>query len=244
MHSQHSSHPDSQEHVVHDVVESCPYLPDQSARMPLRYRALPLTQAEFDQHMESGQRRSGPFMYRPACPSCRACEAIRVEAAKFEFNRTQRRVWQRGRERIEVTVVRPVFDAVRLELFNRHRQERDLARNEGDVSAEGYQMFLVESCCDTWEIDYTIDGRLAGVAICDRGAQSLSAVYCYYDPDFSQHSLGVFSVLMQVELCRSWELKYLYLGYYVAGCSHMSYKQSYKPHERLIGGAWQPFERT
>ena len=86
-------------------------------------------------------------------------------------------------------------------------------------------------------------GRLIGAAIFDRGSNCLSAVYCYYDPAESKRSIGVFSILAQVEICRRWELDYLYLGFYVAGCNHMNYKSAYKPHERLIDGEWKRFDR-
>jgi arginine-tRNA-protein transferase len=168
---------------------------------------------------------------------------MRLEVSQFVPTRTQRRAWKKGQREITSEVIRPTCDQQRIDLFNRHRLERGLARHEGRVEEEGYRMFLTESCCDSWELDYRVDGRLIGVALCDRGAQSLSAVYCYYDPAESKRSLGVYSVLMHVELCRQWDLKYLYLGYYVADCAHMNYKQSYKPHERLIDGQWVAFSR-
>ena len=231
------------ERIIHDQVEPCPYLPNQQARMPLRYRSLPLTPSEFDDRMAGGERRTGPFMYRPICPACNACEAIRLEVACFEPTRTQRRVWKRGQTEIISRLARPQFSSERLQLFNKHRNQRDLARNEADVDQQGYRMFLVESCCDTWEISYWIADELVGVAIFDRGVTSLSAVYCYFDPQETKRSLGVYSILKHLDICRQWNLKHLYLGYYVAGCSHMNYKQAYKPHERLINGEWQLMER-
>ena len=51
------------------------------------------------------------------------------------------------------------------------------------------------------------------------------------------------SILKEIELCRRWGLRHLYLGLYVAGCRPMEYKASYLPHERLVGGKWQRFER-
>jgi len=77
------------------------------------------------------------------------------------------------------------------------------------------------------------------VAICDRGKLALSAVYCYYDVAFSRLSPGVFSILTQIQLCRDWHMRYVYLGYYVAGSPHMSYKAQYQPHERIVSGRWR-----
>ena len=43
----------------------------------------------------------------------------------------------------------------------------------------------------------------------------MSAVYCYFDPQVARLSLGTFSILQQLALCRLWGFEYLYLGYYI-----------------------------
>jgi arginine-tRNA-protein transferase len=55
-------------------------------------------------------------------------------------------------------------------------------------------------------------------------------------------SIGVFSVMQHVELCRQWQLRWLYLGYWVPGSRAMQYKAGYRPHELRLGGHWQPGE--
>jgi len=67
---------------------------------------------------------------------------------------------------------------------------------------------------------------------------SLSAVYCFYDPDYDALALGTYSILKQVELCRDWGLRYLYLGLYIGDCERMRYKSRFTPHERLLDGSW------
>ncbi|MBL8970836.1 MAG: arginyltransferase, partial [Myxococcales bacterium] len=68
---------------------------------------------------------------------------------------------------------------------------------------------------------------------------ALSAVFFYFDHTFEPLSPGVFSILKQLELCRTWGLRYLYLGLYIAECPSMAYKATYLPHERLLHGRWQ-----
>ena len=52
----------------------------------------------------------------------------------------------------------------------------------------GYDQFLVESCADTVEIDYRVGAALIGVAVADRAADALSAVYFYFDPAYARLS--------------------------------------------------------
>ena len=50
-----------------------------------------------------------------------------------------------------------------------------------------------------------------------------------------KQSLGVYSLLYQIELARTLELKWIYLGYWVDGCKAFEYKKNFKPQEILDG---------
>jgi leucyl-tRNA---protein transferase len=230
--------------MVHDELSPCPYLPGMDARMPLRVPIRPLTQAEFDQRLDVGNRRHGRLLYRTQCPSCRACEPIRILVSDFVPGRTQRRVLRRADRVIAVELGPPETTREKIALYNLHKQGRGLMRDDGPLGPAGYEAFLVDTCCDTFEMRYRIEGRLVGVAVVDHGLDSLSAVYSYYDPRCEPLSPGVFSILQQIELCRAWQLRYLYLGLYVEQCSRLVYKGQYLPHERLIDGQWRRFDRA
>jgi arginine-tRNA-protein transferase len=138
----------------------------------------------------------------------------------------------------------PESDSERVALYNHHKAMRGLDDGQAPIDEEGYQDFLVSSCCDSFELRYRHQGQLVGLAIADRGARSLSAVYCSYDPAFARYSIGTYSILKQVELCRSWSLTHLYLGLYIGDCDRMRYKSRFTPHERLLDGQWVGFDRT
>jgi arginine-tRNA-protein transferase len=231
------------EWLVWDESSRCPYLPGQTARLPLRLPTRRLRPTELTQRLAAGDRRQGVLLYRPSCPTCVACEAIRVDVHDFRPSKTQRRVWRRGEALLETVVGSPMTTPEKVGLYNRHKVERGLLIGDGLIDTDGYEQFLVESCADTIELCYRLEGRLVGVAIADRAADALSAVYCFYDPECAALSLGTYSILKQLALCRSSGLRYLYLGLYVGGCHPMRYKVHYLPHERLVAGAWQKFER-
>jgi arginyl-tRNA--protein-N-Asp/Glu arginylyltransferase len=231
------------EWLIHDEPTPCVYLPSQTARLPLRMPSRPLTATQFAQRLEEGDRRQGLVLYRPSCPTCRACQPLRIDVTRFEPSRTQRRVFRRGEARLETRIGRPRVAADRVALYNRHKVERGLLVRDEVLDAEGYAEFLVESCSDSLELAYTHQGRIVGIAIIDRAADALSAVYCFFDPAYANLSPGAYSILKQIALCREWGLRYLYLGLYVVGCPSMAYKATYLPHERLIDGIWRPFQR-
>jgi arginine-tRNA-protein transferase len=229
------------EWLVWDEPSRCPYLPGQTARLPLRLPARRLRPDELGARLAAGDRRQGVLLYRPNCPACAACEAIRVDVNEFRPSKTQRRILRRGDAALEIEIGHPFVNDEKVALYNAHKIARGLLISDGLIDATGYEQFLVESCADTIELRYRRAGRLIGVAIADRAADALSAVYCFYDPGHAALSLGTYSILKQVALCRAWGLRHLYLGLYVGGCQAMRYKARYLPHERLVGGAWRRF---
>lgn len=230
--------------VVWDQLEECPYLPGQVARLPLRLPVSDLGPEAFDRALEAGERRSGRMLYKTRCPACSACEPLRVPVARFTPTASQRRVWKRNEGEITMEVGRPELSWERLALYNRHKQERGLARRDEPLGPQGYRTWLVDSSVDTREIRYLVDGRLIAVSILDVGRRGASSVYHYFDPDESRRSMGVYSALKELAWCREAGLEWYYLGFYVEACRHLAYKATYWPHQRLIAGVWHEFDRA
>jgi len=231
-----------QEIVVFDAPHACSYLPGRTARLPYRHPVAMLSPEQFDQRLAEGDRRSGVFLYRTQCPSCRSCQPIRLDVESFRPSATQRRMQRRGDELLTVDIGQPIVDGSRVELFNRHRDGRGLASGDSPLDLESYAEFLTDTCCETLELSYFYDGQLVAVAIADAGRDSISAVYCFYDPAFQLLSLGTYSVLREVSLCRATERRFLYLGFFIGESPHMSYKSSFRPHQRLVESEWMEFD--
>ncbi|MEC9093512.1 MAG: arginyltransferase, partial [Planctomycetota bacterium] len=206
--------------------------------MPLQFPLAAIHPTHAESLLATGYRRSGKFLYRTSCSQCTACEPIRVIASQFTPNRSQKRALKKGNSELSVSIGRPICDEEHVALFNRHRNDRGLNRHGVNVDLEEYRMFLVDSCLDSFEISYFYQDQFVGAAIFDQAADSISAVYTYFDPDYSRLSLGVYSVIKQVEYCLDRGLRFLYLGYFVDGSPHMLYKQNYRPHQRLQEGKW------
>jgi len=224
--------------VVYDEPQPCPYLDGRVARLPLRIPARPLTRGELDRRLSAGDRRQGIFLYHTECPTCVACEPIRIDVEIFRAGRTQRRTLARNDALLRVEMGTPLADERRVALYNLHKDMRGLGLGRTPIDLDGYREFLVMTSCETFELRYVLGDELIGVALVDRGNNSLSAVYCYYDPGFERMSLGTYSILKQIELCRHFGLRYLYLGLYIRDSEHMRYKARFLPHQRLLDGVW------
>jgi arginine-tRNA-protein transferase len=222
----------------------CGYLPRE--RWSLEYEMVAnLSAAEFERRLERGWRRFGALMFHPKCPACQACQSLRVETARFQLNRSQRRAARLNQDDLEVRIGPPKVSRAKLDLYDRfHAFQSDLKgwpeHPPKDVAS--YRESYVHNPDFTEEWCYYLGGRLVGVGYADRMPNSMSAIYFFYDPDVRPRSLGTFNVLCLLEECRRNNLTHLYLGYYVKGCQSLEYKANYRPNQVLhADGKWRDF---
>ena len=65
------------------------------------------------------QLRFGGMMFRPRCPSCRACQTLRVKVAQFAPDRSQRRAWMANCGEIEIRIGPPSVTRAKLTMYDR-----------------------------------------------------------------------------------------------------------------------------
>jgi arginyl-tRNA--protein-N-Asp/Glu arginylyltransferase len=225
---------------------ACGYLPDQ--HWSLEYEMVAnLSAAEFSDRLQEGWRRFGAMLFRPQCPSCRACQTLRVVANDFQPDRSQRRALKVNQGDIEVRVGLPSVTRAKLRLYDRFHIFQSDSKGWPEHPAkdpESYRESFVRNPHFTQEWCYYLEGQLVGVGYADRLADSMSAIYFFYDPDLRGRSLGTFNVLCLLDECSLRKYTYLYLGYYVAGCRSLAYKANFKPNQvRHADGRWRDFLR-
>ena len=210
----------------------CPYLPGRMARNEV-YWTDDLDGSTYERLLGRGFRRSGRVVYRPRCRSCQECRQIRIVVDRFKASRSMRRVIRRNSD-VAVEIDRGSARATD-EKFDIYQRYLD-AQHDGSMERtyESFRDFLCDSPIEGIEFRYRLGTRLIAVSVTDRCEKGLSSVYTYFDPAFRDRSLGTYSVLSEVEFCRSEGLRYYYLGYYVANCSSMNYKARFRAHEILV----------
>jgi len=216
----------------------CPYL---DGRRERRLVALVDDERSLDLLTEFGFRRSQGFLYKPACPGCRSCVAVRIVVGAFHPSRNFRKVLKRNAdvaaEAVPCETTDEQFDLFHRYLLHRHR-EGGMARMDRAAYRE-----MVESAPRTSRlIEFRIGGELVGVSLTDKVRSGLSGVYKFFAPEAEKRSFGTFMILWHVERARALDLPYVYLGYWIADCRKMAYKVRFMPMERLDGATWRPLE--
>ncbi len=208
----------------------CPYLPGLRSRSEAYYFSN-IDGATYEKLIARGFRRSGRVVYRPQCRNCTECKQLRVPVASFVPTKSMRRIARRNVD-ITMTADAPVATEEKFDIFVRY-----LDAHHDDMMPRTYQSlaeFLYDSPVDTVEFTYRLGNRIVGISIADQCPEGLSSVYCFFDPDFADRSLGTLSVVREVAYCRDLALPFYYLGFYIAKSPTMAYKIRFRPNEILV----------
>lgn len=215
----------------------CSYLPGRQSQS--EGFTIPQLHGEtYHDLMDLGFRRSGKVVYRPRCEGCQACVPMRIAVDKFVPSDSQRRAVRRNQD-LNIYIQSPTLTDEKIALYQRYLQHQHPNSPQSE-DADGLREFLYESIVNTVEVNYLKDDRVIAVSILDVCSRSVSSVYHFFDPLESRRSLGVYSVLTEIELARQRGIPYYYMGYWIEGCSTMHYKANYRPHELLVDGQWRP----
>ena len=207
---------------------TCSYLPEKQAKTVFLDPQAELSNGLYGQLIDLGFRRSSTMLYRPECDLCHQCLPTRVPVDLFQPRRSQRRIREKWRS-VETRVRNADFNTEHFALYTRYINARHPDGGMSDSSEQQYLNFLTAPWSDTLFVEFRLEGRLLAVAVTDRLAQGLSAVYTFFDPDCEKLSPGVFAILWQIAETQRLGLRWFYLGFLVPGCRKMAYKAEYRP---------------
>ena len=220
--------------------DSCSYL--ENKEQTTHYKIIQdCTLSECESLIQRGWRRFGHMFFRPVCGDCSSCESFKIDVKNYAFSKSKRRILRKNVD-TKILIQRPQVSSEHLELFEKyhlHMKDKRGWKHEG-ISPRHYYASFVHGYGDFgYEILYYINDKLVGVDLIDILPNGISSIYFYYDPDYSQNSLGTYSMLQQIEIAKENNLEWIYMGYYVKGCQSLEYKSLYTPYLVLQG---RPFE--
>jgi arginine-tRNA-protein transferase len=218
----------------------CPYLDNREAQTLFLSPEIEASQPLYDKLIQQGFRRSGEHIYRPHCATCDECKSSRIPVTQFEFSRRYKRTEKKA-EQIQIIEKEAVFTVEHFQLYDKYIACR---HRDGDMYPPSIRQYKEFILCPWLPVKFlemrTTDGRLIGCAVFDRLEDGLSALYTYFDPDYSYLSLGRLAVLTLIRCAIKEKRPYVYLGYWIRQSPKMAYKCEYAPLEIFEDGQWRP----
>ena len=217
----------------------CSYLDNRLANSLFVDPESPIDTGVYSDLVKRGFRRSGNYVYTPYCNSCHDCIPVRLDVQQFSFSRSQKRCRNRNKA-LKVLNKPAAFDPVHYELYSKYVVSRHAGGGMDQPSSEKYLDFLTSDWCDTTFFEFSEDNNVISIAVTDILEDGFSAVYTFFasSPLLNKRSLGVFSILWQIEEAKRRGLKWLYLGYWIKNCDKMNYKDKYQPLEYFYNNSW------
>ena len=222
----------------------CPYLPGRQERKVFTELNGPYAGELNDALGRIGFRRSQGVAYRPSCQGCTACVSVRVVAAEFEPNATQRKLLRRHGD-LEVSACRPWATDEQFQLLRRYLATRHPGGGMTGMDESDYADMVEHSPVNSYIVEYREPaphggrGKLVGACLTDQQVDGLSMIYSFFEADDpARPGLGNMIIMDHILRARSVGLDYVYLGYWVKGSPRMAYKTRYRPIEVLGPSGW------
>jgi leucyl-tRNA---protein transferase len=202
-----------------------------------------LERSEYMDYLLAGWRRFGHTLFRHVCSGPGACRSLRVDVARFDPDRSQRRTRMRNEGVVHLCIGTPAVSPEKVALFDRFHADRSQTKGwplHETNDTEEYARLFVSNPFPIQEWCYYLDRELVGVGYVDDLAGGLSAIYFAHDPRYRDRSLGTWNVLSLLDRARTLGLPHVYLGYAADGSPSLKYKTRFRPNQSLdLDGEWR-----
>jgi len=154
------------------------------------------------------------MVYSPKCPSCSACISVRIPSLLFTPSRSQKRVWRKNKD-LKATIEDATFKQEHFDLYLKYQYHRHPESTMCDDDPKKYISFIESNFSASKFVCFHHDEKLIGICVIDQFEDGISAVYTFFDPEYSDRSIGTYAILYLAKLARLRGIPYVYLGYWV-----------------------------
>lgn len=194
-----------------------------------------------DTLLESGWRHFGTHFFRYSLAfyerEIRRVLPLRIRLSNFSFSKSQRRVLRKNQD-LQI-VVRPIKITREIEsLFERHKKR--FRSGTPDSIYDFFSFNAAETPCRALEICVYKKEKLLAASFFDVAAASVSGVYAIFEPEEAARSLGIFTMLLEIDFALKNDKKFYYQGYAYLGESFYDYKKRFRALEKFDWrGNWE-----
>lgn len=206
--------------------------------------ASQITPEYLDLLLANGWRHFGENFYRYNLAwyqnEIRAVIPLRIRLGNFSFSKSQRRILNKNQDL--QSVVRPIeLTPETISMFEAHR-----FRFAENIPHSIYTFVSNQPAtvpCEAFEIAVYQGESLVAKSFFDVGADSISSIYGIFAPEITERSLGILTMLLEIEFAINSGKKFYYHGYAYEGNSFYDYKKRFRALERFDWqGSWEDFQ--
>lgn len=147
---------------------------------------------------------------------------VRLALKNYQYSKSLRKNLRQNRARFKITYNKSKLTYEKEQLYQRYKASFPgmLAPTLKESLLDGEEFNIFQ----TYEVNVFDGNRLVAASFFDVGKDSAASILGIYDPLYSPHSLGLFTMLMEIEYCLQHDMSFFYPGYVVPGYPRFDYK--------------------
>jgi len=204
------------------------------------FRTACVPPESMDKLWEAGWRHFGTHFFRYSLgfygSEIRRVLPLRIRLADYRHSKSLRRTLRRNSS-LRCTISPVNITERHSELFERHKQRFDQGVPD---SIYNFISPAHPQPCETRQLDVYQDESLIASSFFDVGETAVSGIYAMFEPSEGTRSLGIFTLLKEIDLAIDRGMEFYYLGYAYDGESFYDYKKRFRGTEEFDwNGQWK-----
>ncbi len=165
---------------------------------------------------------------------------LRIRLAAFSQSKNKRRILKKNQDL--KTVIRPIEITVEKEiLFELHKR-----RFKHSIPSSLHDFLSFDAAhvpCEALEVCVYDHEKLLAASFFDVGETAISGIYAMFNPNETTRSLGIYTMLLEIDFALNFSKKFYYQGYAYEGNSFYDYKKRFSAVEKFDwNGSWESFQ--
>ena len=166
---------------------------------------------------------------------------VRLALEDYRFRKSLRKIIRKNQNEFRTEIGPGTINREKELLYKKYRQSFPgmLAPTLQDSLLDGEEINIYQ----TYEVSVYDENQLVALSYFDLGKESAASIIGIYDPDYKPYSLGIYTMLMEIDYCIQAGFQYFYPGYVVPGYPRFDYKLRIGEVDYfdLEDSQWKPF---
>jgi len=149
---------------------------------------------------------------------------LKLPLKDFTFKKRHRKLKRKVEKDLKVIYRQAEFNQEKDQLFEVYKKNF-----KGDIRSSIKTIMLDDSAYNafnTLEVSIYDDNQLVAFSFFDKGKDNVASILAAYHPDYKHYSLGIYTMLAEVEFCIKNGFKNYFPGYFVPEMNRFDYKYS------------------